>query len=405
MGSSDGNDDDSTTSEKKKKKFDAGYSKESHSELQVMEAGVVAITQLVSDVKKRVEGLDQSVIPEIRHELKCQNDVISTFKKSLDAILGVVKLQPKPNVPGRLVLEETTEMEKAEAARRDARRLEHQSVLEYLWSDIVEQDAFLARTHLQMVRDEMETKLSHDGRRAEAEILIQEMLDKFRSELEVDYANKIKEAKERIRDEAHVAAWVRLEEELDKRKKELEEQKFYELEEEKRRLIDMFRLDFEGYLQRTVDLQTHLLQLLSERNNAAKDFMALQKDYKRFIDIEKGPDQWQHILEMRDYQVRDSEEFSDKWTPLVMPETLLAPTPTEQDRGKVVRDPELSPRDSRDMTGKDPRPATPALPAGLTNAPGASKFGADKNANSSAQSHLQVPRQLRQPGSRKNGKA
>ena len=37
----------------------------------------------------------------------------------------------------------------------------------------------------------MEKKLAQDGRRAEAEILIQEMLDRFRSELEKEYAQKI----------------------------------------------------------------------------------------------------------------------------------------------------------------------------------------------------------------------
>ena len=30
---------------------------------------------------------------------------------------------------------------------------------------------------------------------------------------------------------------------------------------------------------------------------------ALQMDYKSFIEIEKGADQWQHVMEMRDYQV------------------------------------------------------------------------------------------------------
>ena len=38
----------------------------------------------------------------------------------------------------------------------------------------------------------MEKKLAQDGRRAEAEILIQEMLDAFRSKLEQEYAEKIK---------------------------------------------------------------------------------------------------------------------------------------------------------------------------------------------------------------------
>ena len=38
----------------------------------------------------------------------------------------------------------------------------------------------------------MEKKLAQDGRRAEAEILIQEMLDRFRSDLEKEYAERIK---------------------------------------------------------------------------------------------------------------------------------------------------------------------------------------------------------------------
>ena len=38
----------------------------------------------------------------------------------------------------------------------------------------------------------MEKKLAQDGRRAEAEILIQEMLDRFRSQLEQEYRDKIK---------------------------------------------------------------------------------------------------------------------------------------------------------------------------------------------------------------------
>ena len=37
----------------------------------------------------------------------------------------------------------------------------------------------------------MEKKLAQDGRRAEAEILIQEMLDRFRSDLEKEYVDKI----------------------------------------------------------------------------------------------------------------------------------------------------------------------------------------------------------------------
>ena len=102
----------------------------------------------------------------------------------------------------------------------------------------------------------MEKKLAQDGRRAEAEILIQEMLDAFRSKLEQEYADKIKgerpgralrvvdtstalqkhgvcvsyqftnlwvflgtEKTIVLREEAHGAAWDRLFDELEKRKR------------------------------------------------------------------------------------------------------------------------------------------------------------------------------------------
>jgi len=334
-----------------------------------LEAGVIALTQLTSEVKKRVENLDNLIIPEVRTQLKIQNDTIGGFKKNLDAILGAVKCSPKPQVPGRCVIEECTEMEKAEAARRDAKRIGNEDDLERLWTDIVTQDPYLAKTHLSMARENMEKKLAQDGRRAEAEILIQEMLDRFRSDLEKEYANKLKEAEKRLKEEAHTAAWERLFQEVERRKRELEEKKEKELEEEKERLLDHFREDFESYQKRATELQDHLKILLEERNNIAKDFMALQLDYKRFIEVEKGPDQWQFILEMRDYQVRGTEEFSDKWTPLVMPETLLAPRLSEDGRGKVVRDPALSPRNSRDVTGNALSEATPALPENLTEVP------------------------------------
>lgn len=348
---------------------------------QTLEAGVIALTQLLGDVKKRVENLDNLIIPEVRNTLKSQNETIGGFKKNLDAIFGAIKCAPKPPVPGRFVLEECTEMEKAEAARRDAKRIQNQDDLEHLWTDIVVQDAYLARTHLGMVREEMEKKLAQDGRRAEAEILIQEMLDRFRSQLEQEYRDKIKKAKIELREEAHAAAWDRLFEELEKRKRELQEQKEMELAAEKERLLDLFRQDFEAYQKRATELQDHLRDLLRERNNLAKDFMELQQDYKRFIEIEKGEDQWQHVMEMRDYQVRGTEEYSDKWTPLVMPETLLAPRLSDDDRGKVERDPALSPRGSRDMTGNAPEAATPALPDNLTQVPTKLNEAENVNAN------------------------
>lgn len=364
---------------------------------QTLEAGVIALTQLLGEVKKRVENLDNLIVPEVRNTLKMQNETIGGFKKNLDAILGAVKCSPKPPVPGRFVLEECTEMEKAEAARRDAKRGENQDDLENLWTDIVIQDAYLARTHLGMAREQMEKKLAQDGRRAEAEILIQEMLDRFRSELEKEYAQKIVEAKIQIREEAHEAAWQRLFEEMEKRKRELKEEKERELEEEKERLLNMYRQDFESYQKRATELQDHLRDLLTERNNLAKDFMALQMDYKSFIEIEKGADQWQHVMEMRDYQVRGTEEYSDKWTPLIMPETLLAPRMSEDGRGKVERDPDLSPRDSRDLTGKPLPEATPMLPANLTEVP--TQLTAD-NTNQ----NYEGPGQLRVPGTGRGGR-
>jgi len=357
---------------------------------QTLEAGVIALTQLMGEVKKRVESLDNLIVPEVRNTLKMQNETIGGFKKNLDAILGAVKCAPKPTVPGRFVLEECTEMEKAEAARRDAKRMENNDDLENLWTDIVIQDAYLARTHLGMAREQMEKKLAQDGRRAEAEILIQEMLDRFRSELEKEYAQKITEAKIQLKNEAHEAAWQRLFEEMEKRKRELAEEKERELEEEKERLLNLYRQDFESYQKRATELQDHLRDLLTERNNLAKDFMALQLDYKRFIEIEKGPDQWQHVMEMRDYQVRGTEEYSDKWTPLIMPETLLAPRMSEDGRGKVERDPELSPRDSRDRTGEPPLEATPEQPANLTEVP--TQLTADNmNQNYASPGQLRVP--------------
>jgi len=365
---------------------------------QTLEAGVIALTQLMGDVKKRVESLDNMIIPEVRTQLKAQHETIAGFKRNLDAILGAVKNAPKPQVPGRFVLEECTEMEKAEAARRDAKRGENQDDLENLWTDIVIQDAYLARTHLSLAREQMEKKLAQDGRRAEAEILIQEMLDAFRSKLEQEYADKIKEKTIVLREEAHGAAWDRLFDELEKRKRELQEQKERELAEEKERLLELYRLDFEAYQSRCTELQGHLQDLLRERNNMAKDFMALQLDYKRFIDIEKGEDQWQHVMEMRDYQVRGTEEFSDKWTPLVMPETLLAPRMTDEEdgRGKVERDPALSPRDSRDMTGNPVEDATPALPPNLTDVP--PKLAEASNANVNFAPPIPAPNQsLRVP--------
>ena len=45
---------------------------------------------------------------------------------------------------------------------------------------------------IDQARENMEKKLGEDGRRAEAEILIQEMLDRFRSNLEKEYADRIK---------------------------------------------------------------------------------------------------------------------------------------------------------------------------------------------------------------------
>jgi len=352
----------------------------------------------MGDVKKRVESLDNMIIPEVRTQLKAQHETIAGFKRNLDAILGAVKNAPKPQVPGRFVLEECTEMEKSEAARRDAKRGENMDDLENLWTDIVIQDAYLARTHLGLAREQMEKKLAQDGRRAEAEILIQEMLDAFRSKLEQEYADKIKEKIIELREEAHGAAWDRLFDELEKRKRELQEQKERELAEEKERLLEMYRLDFEAYQNRCTELQDHLRDLLQERNNMAKDFMALQLDYKRFIDIEKGEDQWQHVMEMRDYQVRGTEEFSDKWTPLVMPETLLAPRMSDEEdgQGKVERDPAMSPRDSRDMTGNPVEGATPALPPNLTEVP--SKLAEASNANVNYAPPLPSPNQsLRVP--------
>jgi len=364
---------------------------------QTLEAGVIALTQLVSDVKKRVENMDNMIIPEVRTQLKVQNDTIGGFKKNLDAILGAIKLAPKPQVPGRCVIEECTEMEKAEAARRDAKRIENGDDLEKLWLDIVTQDPYLAKTHLSLAREQMEKKLAQDGRRAEAEILLQEMLDRFRSDLEREYAEKIKESLIRLKDEAHAAAWDRLFEEIEKRKRELAEQKEKELKEEKERLLNCFRLDFEAYQKRATELQDHLKMLLEERNNLAQDYMALQLDYKRFIEIEKGPDQWQFVLELKDYQVRDTEEFSDKWTPLVMPETLLAPRLSEDGRGKVVRDPALSPRDSRDITGNALTEATPALPNNLTDVPASLSDAGNGNMNFAASNRqlLQVPNKAR----------
>jgi len=350
---------------------------------QTLEAGVIALTQLTAEVKKRVENLDNMVIPEVRTQLKIQNDTVGGFKRNLDAILGAVKCAPKPQVPGRCVIEECTDMEKAEAARRDAKRQANEDDLAHLWTDIVTQDPYLAKTHLSMARENMEKKLGEDGRRAEAEILIQEMLDRFRSNLEKEYADRIKATEQRLREEAHAAAWERLFQEIERQKRELEEKKERELKEEKERLLDLFRQDFEAYQNRATELQNHLKTLLEERNNLAKDMMALQLDYKRFIEVEKGPDQWQFILEMRDYQVRETEEFSDKWTPLVMPETLLAPRLSEDEdgRGKVVRDPALSPRDSRDMTGNALREATPELPDNLTEVPAALREPTNGNQN------------------------
>ena len=49
-----------------------------------------------------------------------------------------------------------------------------------------------ATSSRKQAREQMEKKLAQDGRRAEAEILIQEMLDAFRSKLEQEYADKIK---------------------------------------------------------------------------------------------------------------------------------------------------------------------------------------------------------------------
>ena len=56
-------------------------------------------------------------------------------------------------------------------------------------------------------------------------------------------------------------------------KRELKEEKERELEEEKERLLNMYRQDFESYQKRATELQDHLRDLLTERNNLAKDFM------------------------------------------------------------------------------------------------------------------------------------